>query len=77
MEHIELNKGIKEALRVYSVPEEVINMIEEENNVKVQTVADFYEKQILDIENKQKKVKKELSSTEFMETLKKHRIIDK
>ncbi|MDY0410132.1 hypothetical protein ACFFIS_01660 [Virgibacillus soli] len=77
MKHVKLNEGIKRVLRTYSVPEDVINMIEEDSNVKVQTVADFYEKQIQETGNKQNKVRKEQSPAEFMETLMKHRIIDK
>lgn len=80
MENIKLNEGLKKVLRTYSVPEDVISMIEEDSNVKVQTVADFYEKQIQDMGNKQEEIRKEQkeqSSVEFMKTLNKHRIIDK
>lgn len=77
MENIKLNEGLKKVLRTYSVPEEVISMIEEDSNIKVQTVADFYEKQIQDMGNKHEKIRKEQSSAEFMETLNKHRIIEK
>lgn len=77
MENIKLNEGLKKVLRTYSVPEEVISMIEEDSNVKVQTVADFYEKQIQDMGNKHEKIRKEQSPVEFMKTLNKHRIIDK
>lgn len=77
MEYIKLNENIKKVLRTYSVPEEIINIIEEDGNVKVQTVADFYEKQIKETHNKQKKIRKKQSPAEFMEILNKHRIIDK
>lgn len=77
MKRVNLNEGIKKTLRIYSVPEEVINMIEEDSNVKVQTVAEFYEKQIEKTENEKKKIRKEQSPAEFMKTLNKHRIIEK
>ena len=77
MERVKISEGIKEILRTYSVPEEVIDMVEEGNNLRIQKVADFYEKQIQEMGNKQNKIRKEQSPVEFMEILNKHRIIDK
>lgn len=80
MEDIKLNEGIKDVLRAYSVGDDVIKLIEEDQNVKVQAVANFYEEQLQEVqkeETDQKKADVEYPQAEFMERLNKHRIVKK